>query len=269
LHGADLAGVAPQHRGVGMVFQDFALFPHLTVFDNVAFGLVERRWPQHERRARVAELLDTVGLTGTERRRPHELSGGQQQRVALARALAPRPGLLLLDEPLSNLDRTLRDDLTQELAQLLSQLDVRAIHVTHDQDEAFRLADRVALMREGTIVQEGTPDEIAELPRDAWTVRFLGLRELVPPPAARTLGFDGPVLLRTERFVPDPDGRRFEVRRCVRVGPDLELTLFAPDWSFELRWRVRPRELESLPNLGDVLALRVPDDAWTRLGVPA
>ena len=269
LDGSDLAGVPPQDRSVGMVFQDYALFPHLSVHDNVAFGLVERRWSQDRRDARVGELLERMDLTGTERRRPHELSGGQQQRVALARALAPRPSMLLLDEPLSNLDRTLRDDLTRDLARLLASLEVRAIHVTHDQDEAFRLADRVALMREGRIVQEGTPDQVVEDPRDAWAVRFLGLRELVPPTAARTLGFDGPVLLRTERFTPAPDGQPFEVRAAVRVGPEHELTLFAPAWGFELRWRVRPRELDHAPRVGDVLNLSVPDDAWTPLGVPA
>ncbi len=269
LDGRDLAGVPPQDRNVGMVFQDYALFPHLSVADNVAFGLVERRWSTERRRARVAELVERMGLTGTEGRRPHELSGGQQQRVALARALAPRPSLLLLDEPLSNLDRTLRDDLTRDLARLLSGLEVRAIHVTHDQDEAFRLADRVALMREGRIVQEGTPDRVVEEPRDAWAVRFLGLRELVPPTAARALGFDGPVLLRTERFVPAVDGQPFEVREAVRIGPEFELTLFAPAWGFDLRWRVRPRELGHDPRVGDVLHLAVPDAAWTPLGVPA
>jgi len=252
-----------------MVFQDFALFPHLNVEANVAFGLVERRWPRTEREQRTHELLTAVGLAGLASRRPHQLSGGQQQRVALARALAPRPALLLLDEPLSNLDRTLRDELTLELAALLSGLEVRAIHVTHDQAEAFALADRVALMREGRIVQEGTPDELVETPRDAWTARFLGLRELIEAPAAQQLGFAGPTLLRVERLTPDPDGRAFEVRRVHRVGDDLELLLFAPDWGLELRWRARPRELATLPEAGGSLTLHVPDDAWTVLEVRA
>ena len=269
LDGRDLARVPPQRRGIGMVFQDFALFPHLDVAGNVAFGLVERRWPRERRDARVGELLDAVGLEGLERRRPHELSGGQQQRVALARALAPRPSLLLLDEPLSNLDRTLRDELTAELAALLSDLEVQAIHVTHDQNEAFALADRVALMRDGRIVQEDTPEALMASPRDAWTARFLGLRELIPAAAARELGFAGPTLLRVERLRPDPDGQPFEVRARHVVGSDLEFRLASRAWGLELRWRARPRELDELPEPGDELRLRVPDDAWTVLEVPA
>ncbi len=269
LDGRDLAGVPPQRRGVGMVFQDYALFPHLNVAANVAFGLVERRWRREAREERVGELLEAMGLSGLERRRPHQLSGGQQQRVALARALAPRPDLLLLDEPLSNLDRTLRDELTTELARLLGGLEVQAIHVTHDQAEAFALGDRVAVMREGRIVQEGSPDELVEAPRSAWLARFLGLRELIPAGRARELGFDGTTLLRVERLAPDPDGRPFEVRGVQRVGSDLELRLFAADWGLELRWRVRPRELTAFPETGDELRLRVPDDAWTVLAVEA
>lgn len=269
LDGRDLARVPPQRRGVGMVFQDYALFPHLDVAANVAFGLVERRWPRDRRDGRVQELLDAVGLSGLDGRRPHELSGGQQQRVALARALAPRPALLLLDEPLSNLDRTLRDELTAELAALLSDLDVQAIHVTHDQNEAFALADRVALMRDGRIVQEGVPEALIASPRDAWTARFLGLRELIPAAAARELGFAGPTLLRVERLRPDPSGHRFEVRTRHVVGADLEFRLASPAWGLELRWRARPRELEVVPVPGDEVRLHVPDDAWTVLEVPA
>jgi ABC-type Fe3+/spermidine/putrescine transport system ATPase subunit len=269
LDGRDLAGVPPQARGVGMVFQDFALFPHLSVTDNVAFGLVERGWARPDREERLRELLETMGLDGLERRRPHALSGGQQQRVALARALAPRPTLLLLDEPLSNLDRTLRDDLQEELASLLANLDVRAIHVTHDQDEAFALADRVAVMRAGRIVQEGTPDALLSHPRSPWLAHFLGLRELIPAGRARELGFAGPTLLRVERLAPDPAGRRFEIRSVQRLGHDLELRLFAPDWGIELPWRARPREFDRPPEPGGTLRLRVPDDAWTVMAVEA
>lgn len=269
LDGQDLARVPPQRRGMGMVFQDYALFPHLSVEGNVAFGLVEQRWPADRRDARVRELLDVVGLTGLERRRPHELSGGQQQRVALARALAPRPSLLLLDEPLSNLDRALRDELTAELAALLSDLEVRALHVTHDQNEAFALADRVALMRDGRIVQEDEPERLIASPRDAWAARFLGLRELIPEAAARSLGFAGPTLLRVERLRPDPDGHRFEVRARHLAGTDVEFGLWSPTWGLALRWRARPRELETMLEPGDEVRLRVPDDAWTLLEVRA
>ena len=269
LDGHDLRGVPPQRRGVGMVFQDYALFPHLNVHDNVAFALVERRWPRERREARVGELLADVDLEGFERRRTHTLSGGQQQRVALARALAPKPDLLLLDEPLSNLDRALRDDLTRELAELLSRLDVRAIHVTHDQGEAFLLGDRVAVMRAGRVVQQGPPDDLVDDPRSAWLARFLGLRELIAEGPARGLGFPGPVLLRTERLSPAPDGHPFEIRSVVRVGAELELELFSAEWGIPVRWLVRPRELDGPAEAGGLLRLRVPDDAWTILEVRA
>lgn len=265
----DLTPVPTQRRGIGMVFQDYALFPHMNVEANIAFGLVEHGWSADDRRTRSAELLDAVGLTGLESRRPHELSGGQQQRVALARALAPRPSILLLDEPLSNLDRTLRDELTAELASLLANLEVGAVHVTHDQTEAFTLGDRVALMRAGRIMQEGTPESLLAAPRDAWVARFLGLRELLSDAQARGLGFSGPTLLRVERLRPDPQGRPFDVRQRRIVDSDIEFLLFAPEWGLSLRWRARPRELDVLPDVGDVLRLTVPDDAWTVLEVPA
>lgn len=267
--GRDLARVPPQRRGVGMVFQDFALFPHLDVRDNVAFGLVERGWSRDRREARVRELLPSLGLAGLEARRTHALSGGQQQRVALARALAPEPAMLLLDEPLSNLDRTLRDDLTHDLAQLLRGLDVQAIHVTHDQAEAFALADRVAVMRAGRVVQEGTPDELLAEPRSEWIARFLGLREVIDEGAARGLGFPGPVLLRSERLAPAPDGHPFEIRAVTRSGIEFEFDLYSSSWGIGVRWRGRPREFGAVPEVGGTLLLEVPEDAWTVLEVRA
>src|SRR5690606_12144334 len=164
LDGQDVTHLPPQRRRFGMVFQDYALFPHLDVERNVAFGLVERRRPPEERRRRTAELLDLVGLTGLERRRVTELSGGQQQRVALARALAPDPSVLLLDEPLSNLDEALRPALKEGLREILGQLGTHAVYVTHDQTEAFTIADRVGVMREGRVVQVGTREELLERP---------------------------------------------------------------------------------------------------------
>lgn len=266
LAGRDLAPIPAQRRGVGMVFQDFALFPHLDVAANVAFALVEAGWSRAARRARVAELLERVGLAGAEARRPHELSGGQRQRVALARALAPHPRTLLLDEPLSNLDRALREDLEAELRDLLGSLDLRAVYVTHDQREAFALGDVVALMRAGRIRRAAPPDAWIDAPRDVWTARFLGLREVLPADVGRRLGFDGPVLLRTERLTPDPDGRPFPVARVVRLGDEVAFDLEAPDWGATLRWVARPRELPGeVPGVGEALSLRVPGDAWTPL----
>jgi thiamine transport system ATP-binding protein len=172
--GADLAGTPVHRRGFGLVFQDGQLFPHRDVAGNVAFGLRMRGQRPAQRRARVAELLDLVGLAGYERRRATELSGGEQQRVALARALAPRPRLLLLDEPLSALDRALREQLAMDLAGVLRVAGATALVVTHDHDEAFTLADRVAVMRRGAIVQTGAPDEVWRHPADEETARFLG-----------------------------------------------------------------------------------------------
>jgi iron(III) transport system ATP-binding protein len=161
--------VAPEARRVGMVFQDYALFPHLTVGANVGFGL-----PRRERAARVPELLAIVGLTGLEKRYPHELSGGQQQRVALARALAPAPELVLLDEPWSNVDSIQRETLRAEVTEIIRPLGVTVVLVTHDREEAFSLADRIALMREGRVVQEGTAEELYFAPTSRWAAEFVG-----------------------------------------------------------------------------------------------
>jgi thiamine transport system ATP-binding protein len=176
--GADLAGVPVHRREFGLVFQDGQLFPHRDVAGNVAFGLRMRRMPRAAARARVAELLDLVGLAGYESRRSTELSGGEQQRVALARALAPRPRLLLLDEPLSSLDRALREQLAIDLARVLTG--TTALVVTHDHDEAFTLADRVGVMRAGRIVQTGPPAEVWRQPADEETARFLGCGVILP-----------------------------------------------------------------------------------------
>jgi thiamine transport system ATP-binding protein len=172
--GSDLAGVPPHRRDLGLMFQDHALFPHRDVLGNVAFGLRMRGSARPDADARARETLALVGLAGSEHRPVRELSGGEQQRVALARAIAPEPTLLMLDEPLGALDRRLREHLANELRELFDRLDLTVLLVTHDQDEAFALGDRVAVMHEGHIDQIGTPTDVWREPATEFVARFLG-----------------------------------------------------------------------------------------------
>ncbi|MFD8229132.1 ABC transporter ATP-binding protein [Streptomyces massasporeus] len=179
LDGHDQAGLPAHRRGVGLMFQDHQLFPQRDVGGNVAFGLRMHGEPKRQRAERVQELLDLVGLPGASRRAVAALSGGEQQRVALARALAPSPRLLMLDEPLGQLDRSLRERLVVELKELFGRLGTTVLAVTHDQGEAFALADRVVVMRDGRIAQSGTPLEVWQRPADAFVARFLGFENVV------------------------------------------------------------------------------------------
>jgi ABC-type Fe3+/spermidine/putrescine transport system ATPase subunit len=207
--GRPLDEVPVHRRGFGLMFQDFALFPHQDVAANVGFGLRMQGLAPAQVEARVAEMLALVGLQGYEGRRVYELSGGEQQRVALARSLAPGPRLLMLDEPLGSLDRALREELMNELRAILKRVSVTAIYVTHDQQEAFAVADRLIVINQGRIVQKGTPRAVYRHPASAWVARFLGLTNLVP----------GRVVGSAPLQVDSPLGRlTLDEARPLRVG---------------------------------------------------
>ncbi len=217
--GRDLRSVAPHERDFGLMFQDHALFPHRDVAANVAFGLEMQRRGKAEKQTRVAEVLELVGLTGFGARRIDELSGGEAQRVALARVLAPRPRLVMLDEPLGSLDRALRERLACDVRRAVRAMGVAALHVTHDQDEAFTVADRVAIMHAGRVVQIDTPERLWRAPRTAFAARFLG-HDVLPATTARALGLTdrrtGEVVLLPGAIVPDPAGALTATVRDVR-----------------------------------------------------
>jgi ABC-type Fe3+/spermidine/putrescine transport system ATPase subunit len=182
----DLAQTPPHARDFGLVFQDYGLFPHLNIFDNIAFGLKMKNVKHKghevhkgEINGRVNEMLDLVNLTGFENRKVTDLSGGEQQRVALARALAPSPRLLMFDEPLGALDKSLKEDLLNQIRAILHKTKIPAIYVTHDQDEAFTIADRILFLHDGEIIRDGTPDEVWTNPNSAWAARMLGMGNVI------------------------------------------------------------------------------------------
>jgi putative spermidine/putrescine transport system ATP-binding protein len=230
LHGQDVTGVPPFDRDVNTVFQDYALFPHMTVGQNVAYGLQVRKVPKAEREARVAEAMEMVRLEGFERRRPNQLSGGQRQRVALARALVNRPRVLLLDEPLGALDLKLREQMQIELKEIQKEVGVTFVYVTHDQDEALTMSDRLAVFNRGSIEQVGTPADVYEHPATTFVAGFVGTSNLLKDEAARAvIGQDGIFTVRPEKIriaEPDQDPGSDErsalgrVREVVYLGPD-------------------------------------------------
>ena len=182
---ADVTGTMVYRRNIGFVFQNYALFPHLTVFDNVAYGLRVRRVDAGRLRSRVGQVLELVGLPGYEPRYPNQLSGGEQQRVAVARAVVIEPALLLFDEPLSNLDARLRVQMRDELSRLQRQLRITTVYVTHDQDEAMAISDRIAVMRNGRVAQLGTAEDLYGAPASSFVAEFIGRVNLVPARALR------------------------------------------------------------------------------------
>lgn len=229
LDGRDLKDVPPHERGFGFMFQDLALFPHRNVFDNVAFGLRMQYAPPAAITARVHEMLALVGLDPAvfAARDVNRLSGGEQQRVALARTLAPRPRLVMFDEPLGALDRILREELVDELRTLLKQLGMTALYVTHDQDEAFAIADRLILLHAGSIQQEGTPVEVYAHPRNAFVARFMGLTNLIPIQAAEAHGATvrartahGEFVVPAAQTAPDARHVLLRPRAIARVLPE-------------------------------------------------
>ncbi len=272
LDGVDMAQVPPHKRNVNTVFQSYALFPHLDVAKNVAFGLKYQRCTKEEERQRVAEALELVQLTGYERRKPGQLSGGQQQRIALARALVLRPRVLLLDEPLGALDARLRKNLQVELKTLQAELGITFVFVTHDQEEALTMSDRLAIMNGGRVEQAGSPKDVYEEPETLFVANFLGVSNLLQAEATGDGGGDGCALrigertIRAEQGATGLTGRVTGVIRPERVGVEaqggagdnrlpglVERAVFLGG-SYELHVRVLG---------GDLLRATVPNDGST------
>ena len=230
LHGEDVSRRPPFERDVNTVFQDYALFPHLSVGQNVEYGLLVRKVRRDERARRVAEALRMVRLEGYDARKPGQLSGGQRQRVALARALVNRPRVLLLDEPLGALDLKLREEMQIELKSIQQQVGITFIYVTHDQEEALTMSDRLAVFNGGRIEQVGTPAEVYEHPATRFVAGFVGTSNLIAGEAARSiLGEDGTFTVRPEKIrladhtlepASDETGATGTIRQVVYLGPD-------------------------------------------------
>jgi spermidine/putrescine transport system ATP-binding protein len=259
LHGKDVAALPPRERPVNMVFQNYALFPHLTVYQNVAFGLEMLNWKKSEITARVDEMLSLVKLSQFRGRKPTQLSGGQQQRVALARALAPRPQVLLLDEPLSALDLKLRKEMQFELKRLQRETGITFVLVTHDQEEALAMSDRLAVMNTGRVQQVGTPEEVYDQPRNRFVADFIGEANLIH---GATLGRNADVMVavRPERIELTMPGFQPRIRGVVEaatfLGSDTLLEVRAGDDRLRARIRGAVR-LDPGTNVG----LSWPDDA--------
>ena len=278
--GESVESVPVEKRKIGMVFQNYALFPNMSVADNIAFGLRIRKLPREEIAARVSQTLALVQLDGLEARRQHQLSGGQRQRVALARAIITRPRVLLLDEPLSALDKALRMEMQIELKRIQREVGVTTVFVTHDQEEALTMSDRIGILRDGKLVQIGTPKQMYNAPEDEFTARFLGEANILrgEPVAEGLLLEDGSVVgwakqigqakneaavdtiaIRPENLilsaqppVPDEAVNRIRARICERifVGPTTTCIL---EWHGQIiKAPAKAEELNELPEQGEI-----------------
>lgn len=276
--GKSLRGIPPHRRNFGLMFQDLALFPHLNLFENVAFGLRLRGLPFAKIQQRVSEVLELVNLRGLEGRDVASLSGGEMQRVALARSLAPQPQLLMLDEPLASLDRTLKDRLAMELRQILRQTNQTAIYVTHDQEEAFMVADRIILLNGGRIEQIGTPPEIYRQPASPFVAEFLGMKNFIAAEIIREQGESWLSLpFARIRFPHQQEGKGWVLIRPegARLNGEEEFTLqgrvlqkfFRGDHCLvelqcaEQRFTFSIPCTEELPDEGEALTLHIPAQA--------
>ncbi len=256
IDGKDVTDLPTHQRELGMVFQNFALFPHMTVFQNVEFPLRIRNVPRDQREQMVREALELVRLTGYEDHYPRQLSGGQQQRVGLARALVYRPKVLLLDEPLSNLDAKLREEMRFEIRDLQRRLGITALYVTHDQEEALALSDRLAIMHRGRIEQVGTPEEVYEHPRSRFVAEFIGLSDFIE---AEMVG-----VAETGQMEVAANGLRLRVPQMDGVRPGQRLLVFVRPNEIELLAQppgdgvnVFPGIVEKVTYLGDKIDYRV------------